>query len=216
MRIGILADIHEHFEHLRWAISTLREHDADRLVFLGDLFETGHRLEEPVGLLVDSGTIGVWGNHDFGLCHGNARPEDYERYGRPVVDFMGTLKPRLEIEGCLFTHVEPWLDPANVEDLWYFEGAPETTEQLARIFTAVSNRVIFVGHYHRWLHATPVGIEPWSGDGPIILEPGARHFVVVNGVFQGKCAMFDTGTSVLTPFDRSWSTGYPPNNPDLG
>jgi len=23
---------------------------------------------------------------------------------------MGGLQPRLEIDGCLFTHVEPWLD----------------------------------------------------------------------------------------------------------
>jgi predicted MPP superfamily phosphohydrolase len=82
MRIAILADIHEHLENLRWAISILHERGADRLVFLGDLFDTGHCLEASVELLAESGTIGVWGNHDLGLCHGNARPDDSMPYSK--------------------------------------------------------------------------------------------------------------------------------------
>src|SRR5690606_13269386 len=34
--------------------------------------------------------------------------------------------------GCLFTHVEPWLDTTRLEDLWWFEGAHETPERLAQ------------------------------------------------------------------------------------
>jgi predicted phosphodiesterase len=201
MRIGILADIHEDLGHLRCAIDVLREQRADRLVVLGDVFELGHRLEETVAVLNGVGAIGVWGNHDFGLCGDNPRPEDRRRYGDQVLDFMGSLQPRLEVEGCLFTHVEPWLDPEKIEDLWYFDGPPETPEQVARIFAATHNRVMFVGHYHRWLVVTPEGIRPWAGDAPIILEAGNRHLVAINAVCQGKCALFDTETSLLTPFD---------------
>ena len=50
---------------------------------------------------------------------------------------QGTLQPHLEIGGCLFTHVEPWLDPHKVEDLWYFDGPPDSPEKLARSFAAV-------------------------------------------------------------------------------
>ena len=114
---------------------------------------------------------------------------------------MGRLRPRLEIEGCLFTHVEPWLDPEKIEDLWYFEGPPETPEQVARIFSAVPNRVMFVGHFHRWLMVSPDGVLPWSGGEPIVLEPGNRYLVAVNAVVQGKSRLFDTETRLLTPFE---------------
>src|SRR4051812_5696913 len=99
MRIGILADIHESLTNLRWATDVLHEQGADRLVVLGDVFELGHRFRETVDLL--AGAVGVWGNHDFGLCGDNARPEDRERYGERVLEFMGCLQPRMEIDGCL-------------------------------------------------------------------------------------------------------------------
>lgn len=185
--MGILADIHEHLTHLRWAIEVLSEQGADRLVVLGDVFELGHRLGETVALLTGVGAIGVWGNHDFGLCRDNPRPEDRRRYGESVLAFMGSLQPRLEVEDCLFTHVEPWLDPEVIEDLWYFEGPPETPEQVSRIFASVSNRVMFVGHYHRWLLVTPDGVQPWSGDEPTVLEAGNRYLVAIHAVCDGKC-----------------------------
>jgi hypothetical protein len=114
---------------------------------------------------------------------------------------MGRLRPRLEIEGCLFTHVEPWLDPEKFEDLWFFDGPPETPRQVARIFSAVPNRVMFVGHYHRWLLVTPEGLQPWAGGGPIILDAGNRYLVSVSAVCGGKCALFDTETNELVPLD---------------
>jgi predicted phosphodiesterase len=200
MKIGILADIHEDLGHLRWAIDVLGEHGADRLVVLGDVFELGHRLGETIALLAEVGAIGVWGNHDFGLCRDNPRPEDRRRYGEGVLAFMGRLQPRLEVEGCLFTHVEPWLDPEKIEDLWYFDGPPETPEQVARIFASAPNRVMFVGHYHRWLLVTPEGLRPWSGDEPTVLEAGNRYLVAVHAVCAGRCALIDTETNELIPF----------------
>ncbi len=170
MRIGILADVHENLGHLRWAIDILRDRGADCLVFLGDVVEMGHRLRETVDLLVEASAVGVWGNHDFGLCGENQTPDDRLRYGEPVLGFMRRLQPRLEVEGCLFTHIEPWLDPEKIEDLWYFDGPPESREQVSRIFTAVANRVMFVGDYHRWLLVTPDGLQPWSGDEPTVLK----------------------------------------------
>jgi hypothetical protein len=41
-----------------------------------------------------------------------------------TIVFVGGLQPRMEIDGCLFAHVEPWLDPEKIEDLWYLEGLP--------------------------------------------------------------------------------------------
>jgi len=201
MKIGILADIHEHRDELRWALAVLQDQGADRLVFVGDVFEMNTDLDGTVELLDDAGVIGVWGNHDFGLCGGNPKEENRLRYTERVLNFMAGLEPRLEVEGCLFTHVEPWLDPNKIEDLWYFEGPPKTPEQAARIFAAVSHRVMFVGHYHRWLLITPEGDQPWEGAEPIVLDDRSRFLVVINAVCEGKCALYDTETNRLTPFN---------------
>jgi hypothetical protein len=64
---------------------------------------------------------------------------------------------------------------------------------------------MFIGHYHRWLLVTPEGSQPWSGDGPIELKAGNRYLVAINAVCQGKFALFDTETRLLTPFDLGQS-----------
>jgi predicted phosphodiesterase len=200
MRIGILADIHESLTNLQWSIDVLQEQESDSLVVLGDVFELGQRLSETVDLLAEAGALGVWGNHDFGLCRDNPRPGDRERYGEGVLTFMASLQPRLEVEGCLFTHIEPWRDPERIEDLWYFEGPPETPTQIVRSFAAVPNRFIFIGHFHRWVLGTIEGLQPWTGDRPIVLDAADRYLVVVHAVCDGRCALFDTDTNDLVPF----------------
>jgi hypothetical protein len=60
---------------------------------------------------------------------------------------------------------------------------------------------MFVGHYHRWLLASPEGVRDWSGEGPIVLEAASRHMVVVHAVCCGRCALFDTVTNELLPLD---------------
>jgi hypothetical protein len=60
---------------------------------------------------------------------------------------------------------------------------------------------MFVGHDHCWRLITPGGVQPWSGERPITLGGEGRYLVVVHAVCGGKCALFDTGTLELTPFD---------------
>jgi hypothetical protein len=205
MRIGILADVHESVGRLRQALGHLHEHGVDRLVALGDIFELGHRLDESVGLLRAAGAVGVWGNHDFGLCHGP--PVDTAgRYDEDTLRFMRTLEPRLEIEGCLFTHVEPWLDPHKIEDLWWFGGFPDTPERADQSFRAVPHRVMFFGHLHRWLLATPGSVLTWRGARPIRLDPERRWLVAVHAVCEGQAALYDTETGWLHPLDLRGSS----------
>jgi len=71
---------------------------------------------------------------------------------------------------------------------------------LARSFTAVPHRVLFIGHLHRWLLGTPDGLLPWRGENPVGLDGANRYLVVVHAVWDGKCALFDTATGDLTPF----------------
>ncbi|MGE0606879.1 MAG: hypothetical protein AB7O62_07280 [Pirellulales bacterium] len=71
---------------------------------------------------------------------------------------------------------------------------------MARIFNSVPNRILFAGHYHKWLLATPDEITPWQGELPIYLDQG-RYFVVVGAMCLGRFAIFDTDTSELRPFN---------------
>ena len=200
MRLGILADIHEEVEWLTLALERFHRERVDRVVVLGDVCATGERLGLTVELLRAVGPVGVWGNHDFGLCREPA-PVVRGRYPGTVLEFMATLRPRLEVAGCLFSHVEPWLDPYDLAQLWYFEGFPDTPEKVRRSLDAWPHRVMFFGHIHRWLLATADGRLPWDGTGPVRLTPPERYLVGMAAVCNGWCAVFDTEIGELTPCD---------------
>ena len=202
MKLGLLADIHEHNEHLAVALKVFHQQGVRQVVVLGDIFETGQRIDATVGLLAESHAIGVWGNHDFPFCHAPGQLLR-ERYSTRFLDFMGRLQPRLEIAGCLFSHVEPWLNPEELADLWYLDGPPDTTEKLTRTFEAVPHSIVFIGHFHRWLIATPEGILDWHGDSPIQLSPAVRYLIVVGANCDGWYGIFDTLTRMLIPFRQS-------------
>ena len=198
MKLGLITDIHEQTQHLRTALSLFRKEGVEQVVVIGDVCEMGERIEETCRLLAEANAIGVWGNHDFGLCV-DLDDDIRQKYPSVVIEYMASLKPRLLVGGCHFTHVEPWLNPENLADLWYFEGPPDDRGKLERIFNAVPNRIMFAGHYHRWLLVTLDGMREWNGDSPIRLDHG-RYFVVVGALCEGQFAIFDTDTSELLPF----------------
>lgn len=201
MRIGIVADIHEAIEPLRRALTEFRRRGVDQVVSLGDACDTllpETRASELVALLWESRAVGVWGNHDFGLCY--EVPDSVRQRSAPdVLEFMATMQPYLVVDGCRFSHVEPWLDPYKLEDLWYFEGLPDTAEQVKRSFEAVPERCLFIGHLHRWLVMSPEGQVAWDGLQPLKLNGESRYLIVVAPVVYGWCAIFDTANSQLTP-----------------
>src|SRR5262249_44954855 len=164
MRIGIVADIHEAIEPLQRALAEFRSRQVDLVVSLGDACDTFSavgRAAEVVALLKGAGAVGVLGNPDVGLWGGVAEP--LRREGAPEIPrYMAATQPELVIAGCRFSHVEPWLDARRIEDLWYFDGPPDTPETVARSFAAVPERHLFVGHFHRWLVMTPSGQVEWN------------------------------------------------------
>ena len=201
MRIGILADIHEAIEPLQRALAEFRSRRVDLIVSLGDAcdsFSSEGRASEVVRLLREAHAVGVWGNHDFGLSV-EVSEALREMAGPTVVDYMATMQAQLVLAGCRFSHVEPWLDARKVENLWYFDGPPDTPEKADRSFMAVPERHLFVGHFHCWLVMTPRGRVEWNGEGPLELRTDARYLVVIAPVRSGWCAIFDTADSQLTP-----------------
>jgi hypothetical protein len=197
MKLGLITDIHERVENLRAALARLGAERVDKIVMIGDVGELGKRLPETARLLAEANVVGVWGNHDYGLCV-DPSPELQKKYPPEVFRFFGKLRPSLDIEGCYFSHVEPWLNPESLFDLWYYDGPPDEHGKLWRIFHAVPHRLMFAGHFHKWLIATPDEILNWHGERPIKLEPG-RFFCVIGALCDGYFATFDTATSELVP-----------------
>ncbi len=200
MRLGLLADIHEDLEMLNEALSRFERDAVDRVVVLGDVFDTGKWLEETVRCLSARGAIGVWGNHDVGLSN---NPDSWvvKRFGSETIAFMTSLRPSLAIGDCHFSHVEPWLDPNDVSELWHFGGPPSTAEELAKSFDAVPHRLLLLGHYHRWSIATRECRVPWDAFQPFPFEPGRRYLIILGAVCDGRCGILDTERQLLIPVD---------------
>lgn len=128
MKLDRITDIHEHVDLLRAALDQFRQESANQIMVIGDVFATGDQIHPTCELLAKAQLIGVWGNLDLGLCF-DPPVASRQKFGDLVVDFMSSLQPRLEVEGCPFQHVEPWLNPNEITDLWYFEGVPDTPRE---------------------------------------------------------------------------------------
>ncbi len=196
MRYGLLADIHEDARFLRAALDHFHREAVDRVLVLGDVFETGRALEGTTQLLREAGAVGVWGNHDFGLSH-QPRDDVRSRFYDECMAFMTSLRPRLEFEDCLITHVEPWRDAEDIFELWSFESDYEPE----RSFTALRHRIMLHGHHHRWKVTTPDGAVDWDCFQPLALDPARRYLIQVGAVCDGRCGVLDTAANVLTPID---------------
>ncbi len=198
MLIGIVTDIHEDVAGLRRALSSLRRAGAERIVSLGDVCEDGERIVETCQLLEEAAVLGVWGNHDFGLCTSPLeRLEPHFDHG--VLKTMRAMVPSLVIEECRFAHIKPGLDPNDFGDLWNSYGAPVEPDRLTRIWSAVPQRRMFMGHLHRWFATTPEGAHDWAGERTLTLAAGRQHLVVVGAVCDGCWALFDTASGRLIP-----------------
>jgi len=198
MKLGLIADVHEHAARLKKCLLALRAEGVDQIVMLGDVVEMGKSIRPTCELLMAEKVVGVWGNHDYGLCV-EPSPEARQSHGDVVIDYMTSLKSRLVIDHCYFSHIEPWLDPESLEDLWYFDGLPQTTHRRHQIFTAQPQKILFAGHYHQWLLVSPEKTEAWDGSHPVCLKDG-RYFVVLNSLTNGSFATYDTASGWLTPF----------------
>lgn len=202
MLIGLITDVHNQTRELSAALALFRERSVDQVVTIGDTcdaFSNGAGADEVVAMLADCGAVGVWGNHDFTLCHDvNTTVREY--YSRDVLAVMARMVPRLSIGSCHFSHMESSVDPYDVAQLWSMTAEPLSMMDRASLaFAAVDARRQFVGHYHRWWAATPGGPIDWSGDRPLRLAERERYFIVVAAVCDGWCAVLDTERGLLEP-----------------
>ena len=197
MKLGILADIHGDVEKLRKAITSLSRKQVDQFIVLGDVICDRSNATETVALLTDCGAIGVWGNHELGLC---VDPDDEIRamYTAPVLEYFSSLSAHLEFDDLLFSHTLPSEDASD--PLSYYLGQyPLADSTLNNSFDQFPHRVMMIGHFHCWLAATPAGPIAWDGSKPMELKSQNRYLFVINAVMYDWTAVFDDDTNVLTP-----------------
>jgi len=203
MRIGLLTDIHEAAGNLRAALAMLDCEHLDAIVQIGDAVDLpgpDRGTAEVVNMLTVAGVHGVWGNHDIGFCD-DVSDDIRTRAGPEVMAYMALMRPRLELGGCLFAHVDPYLHPEVSPLEFYLHGARPVTPALAApSFAAVPNRVMFIGHYHQWGVTSDVAPLVWDARTPLTLDPARRFLVVVGPLVSGHFGVYDTETCVLTPF----------------
>ena len=194
MKLGLLADIHEAVDCLKSCLDALRRARVDSFVILGDVLDEGARVDDTIAVLAPLPSVGVWGNHDFGLC-GEVVPEARARFSASALEYFASLRPSVEIEGCRFQHIDPHLDPTRANDLWMFC----TPDARATGFARTPYRRVFVGHHHLWAMFTPEGELPWGPSKPAHLSADQRYLVSVGAVVDGWCAVFDTQADELNP-----------------
>lgn len=197
MKLGIITDVHEHTHQLEMALEALRCARVDQIISLGDFCENGQNLAATCQLLLDADVVGVWGNHDYGLCI-DALEGEIENRPSHVQEFARNMRPTISLADCFFSHIEPWLDPNRLEDLWYLGVAPESSERIERIFAGGDWRIAFAGHYHQWLAVSQHGPLAWKGDCELDLSDG-RYLIIIDAVMRGCCATFSTDSCILTP-----------------
>lgn len=206
MRLGLVTDIHNDCASLRKALEVFRKHQVDQVVTIGDTcdaFAPPNGADEVASLLSSCGAVGVWGNHDFHLCR-DVSDFCQNKFAATTCEFMRQMQPQLEIDGCYFSHKDASVDPRDVEQLWSFEDdARDLCARARAAFAANRHGRQFMGHYHCWWAATPTGPISWNGSESLTLMPHERYVVIIAGVFQGKCAVFDTATGVLDPLECS-------------
>lgn len=208
MKIGILADIHEHVINLRSAIEHLRRENVDQIVVLGDVFEMGERIHETTDVLLEEEVIGVWGNHELAFCV-DPEPQVVSKYGDRVCGFFRSLKPSLEIDGVRFSHGMPTWDARNAE-VFYLGDPPWTPGSLDPLWREFDHPLFLIGHFHRWLVSTPEATLTRNAYEPVRFEAGQRYLVVIHAVCEGWCAVLDTETHQITPHSIANGHATPP------
>jgi hypothetical protein len=202
MRLGLVTDIHNHAAELARALRVFEREGVEQVLNLGDACDpfSASQGSEVARLLCEARAIGVWGNHDVGLCH-EVEASACEKYSAETLAYMGTMQPRLRLAGCHFSHREASVDPRDISQLWDFSEDGRNLLLKSRLgLEAVDDRLQFLGHYHCWWAATPGGPLAWDGAGPLEFAPEERYFVVIAPVFNGWCAVLNTDDGVLRPY----------------
>jgi diadenosine tetraphosphatase ApaH/serine/threonine PP2A family protein phosphatase len=185
MRIGVISDIHSNLPALEAVLADVEREAPDELWCLGDIVGYGPHPNECVDLVRGRAALSLCGNHDLAVI-GTIDSTDFtgdagaaarwttEVLGEPQAQWLRTLRPSAERDGCELYHGSP-RDP-----VWDYV----LSEQVALIsILETTARVVLVGHSHvalgiGWDEAElSGGLAPEGTD----LELGTRRWLLNPG-----------------------------------
>lgn len=144
-RIGVVSDVHNNAEALRYALAHLR--GCDGVLSLGDLVSQYRASPEVIALVRDAGVLGILGNHEKWVLH--PAGERVQRTLSPDdLAYLRTLPARraVEVDGrrILAVHGAPWDHDA---DDWSTYVYAHDQALLKRIRESDAD-VVLMGHTH--------------------------------------------------------------------
>lgn len=195
-KIGVMADSHGNTNAVATCIKCLKEHQAKRIIHLGDVFdsEIHDHLMPMVDIIKRHDVLAVKGNNDFQIekmiFNGNGfnlGPSETDA----VKQFLDSMIPYITSRRFCFAHSLPF------DSIRSFYDPIDTgnTEQAIRIFHHTNHHVLFSGHSHvpvlfRWRLGT-VTREPIQKGAPLVFSQNERYIVIVGSSDHGECGLLD-------------------------
>ena len=144
-KLGVVSDVHNNADALRYALDALRGCDA--VLSLGDLVSQHRATPEIVGLAREAGLLGLAGNHEKAVLAPCGFPLR-QRMAPEDLAYLAGLPPRLELEvdgrRVLAVHGSPWDDPTALSCAYVYESDHRAMERLRSTEAAV----LLLGHTH--------------------------------------------------------------------
>jgi predicted phosphodiesterase len=193
LRYAILSDAHGNWEALQSVLQDIEYEGADKIVFLGDLVGYGPDPNIVVEELTAKADINLAGNHDWAAV-GRIDITYFNPYAKIAILMtrklltVSNLKKLTKLkliakdteERLLFVHSTP-----REPEKWHYISTLEDAEEN---FSALTERVCFIGHSHY-----PLFIEK-NGEGTpavkpvhlIKIEQGCQYIINVGSIGQPR------------------------------
>jgi putative phosphoesterase len=145
MKVGIVSDVHNNAEALRYALEQLR--GCELVLSLGDLVSQYRATPEIIALAREAELLTIVGNHEKTILAPCGQPIRSKMAPDDLAFFQEQpTQRRLEVDGrrVLVTHGSPWDDPESIGCIYIYEQDRESLKRMQ----ALDADVILMGHTH--------------------------------------------------------------------
>ena len=197
MRIAVIADIHGNMPALEAVLDDIRRREIDQTINLGDCVSGPLWPREVCGLLMESNSLVIRGNHDRWVSGADPTGAS-DRYavsklGPDHLRWLGSLPPTAD-DGIFACHGTPTNDNRylveNVSERRLVRASPSVIQER---LGDISARVVLCGHSHQphliQLPNGPLVLNPGSVGCPAYDDPGAPPLISEAGSPHARYAI---------------------------
>lgn len=151
MIYGIYSDIHGNLQALEAVINSMKEHDVERQVCLGDLVGYGVSPNECVDRVNENADIVIMGNHDS-VAAGLESSKKFNNFAQYAIDWTAEI---LTEEHKNYLRSLPYFKAEN--DLYFVHATPKAPAEWVYVnsldesvdaFDFFKEKMCFIGHTH--------------------------------------------------------------------